>query len=120
VPRKAFTPVRPFDKLRQVSQASIFENKHLGAVLSHIRERQIERAEARSQSAHAVRGKSATCSRSAEPSAMIYGECTVNGGAIEQTNFDTYNGIRPQLSKPVPHQFDGIVCRFRFSTPDET
>ena len=27
---------------------------------------------------------------------------------------------RPQLSKPVPHQFDGIVCRFRFSAADET
>ena len=27
-------------------------------------------------------------------SAMMYGECTVNGGAIEQTNFDTYNVMR--------------------------
>jgi len=27
-------------------------------------------------------------------SAMIYGECTVNNGAIEQTNFDTYNVLR--------------------------
>lgn len=27
-------------------------------------------------------------------SAMLYGECTVNGGAIEQTNFDTYNVMR--------------------------
>ena len=44
-------PYTTFDKLRQVSQATIVENKHLGAVLSHIRERQIERAEARSQSA---------------------------------------------------------------------
>jgi hypothetical protein len=40
-------PYTTFDKLRQVSQATIVENKHLGAVLSHIRERQIERAEAR-------------------------------------------------------------------------
>src|SRR3984957_2124200 len=39
-------PYTTFDKLRQVSQATIVENKHLGAVLSHIRERQIERAEA--------------------------------------------------------------------------
>jgi hypothetical protein len=31
-----------FDQLRQVSQATVVENKHLGAVLSHIRERQIE------------------------------------------------------------------------------
>src|SRR5271168_3160176 len=42
-------PYTTFDKLRQVSQATIVENKHLGAVLSHIRERQIERAEARSR-----------------------------------------------------------------------
>src|SRR5205807_10154302 len=27
-------------------------------------------------------------------SAMMYGECTVNGGAIEQSNFDTYNVLR--------------------------
>ncbi len=27
-------------------------------------------------------------------SAMMYGECTVAGGAIEQTNFDTYNVMR--------------------------
>jgi isoquinoline 1-oxidoreductase beta subunit len=27
-------------------------------------------------------------------SAMMYGECTVSGGAIEQTNFDTYNVMR--------------------------
>jgi len=27
-------------------------------------------------------------------SAMLYGECTVSGGAIEQTNFDTYNVMR--------------------------
>ena len=27
-------------------------------------------------------------------SAMIYGECTVNGGAIEQSNFDSYNVMR--------------------------
>ena len=45
------------DKLRQVSQASIVENKHLGAVLSQIRERQIERAEARSQSAPRRQGQ---------------------------------------------------------------
>jgi isoquinoline 1-oxidoreductase subunit beta len=25
---------------------------------------------------------------------MLYGECTVNGGAIEQTNFDVYNVMR--------------------------
>jgi isoquinoline 1-oxidoreductase beta subunit len=27
-------------------------------------------------------------------SALLYGECTVAGGAIEQTNFDTYNVMR--------------------------
>jgi isoquinoline 1-oxidoreductase beta subunit len=27
-------------------------------------------------------------------SAVLYGECTVNGGAIEQTNFDSYNVMR--------------------------
>src|SRR6202008_4764736 len=27
-------------------------------------------------------------------SAMMYGECTVAGGAIEQTNFDTYHVMR--------------------------
>jgi hypothetical protein len=44
-------PYITFDKLRQVSQAAIVENKHLGAVLLQIRERQLERAEPRSQSA---------------------------------------------------------------------
>ena len=50
-------PYTTFDKLRQVSQATIVENKHLGAVLSHIRERQIERAESRSQSAPRRQGQ---------------------------------------------------------------
>jgi len=50
-------PYTTFDKLRQVSQASIVENKHLGAVLSYIREQQIERAEPRSQSAPRRRGQ---------------------------------------------------------------
>jgi hypothetical protein len=44
-------PYTTFDKLRQVSQATVVENKHLGAVLSLIRQRQLDRAEARSQSA---------------------------------------------------------------------
>jgi hypothetical protein len=42
---------RSFDKLRQVSQAAIVENKRLGATLAFIREQQIERAEARSRKA---------------------------------------------------------------------
>ena len=50
-------PYTTSDKLRQVSQATIVENKHLGAVLSQIRERQIERAEARSQSAPRRQGQ---------------------------------------------------------------
>ena len=50
-------PYTTFDKLRQVSQATIVENKHLGAVLSHIRERQLERAETRSRSAPRRRGQ---------------------------------------------------------------
>jgi len=50
-------PYASFDKLRQVSQATIVENKHLGAVLSHIRERQFERPEARSQSAPRRQGQ---------------------------------------------------------------
>jgi hypothetical protein len=33
-------PFRVFDKLRKVNQAAIIENKRLGAVLAHIRERQ--------------------------------------------------------------------------------
>jgi hypothetical protein len=37
--------------LRQVSQAAIAENKRLGAALPFIRERQTERADARSRSA---------------------------------------------------------------------
>ena len=34
---------RTFDKLRQVSQAAIVENKHLGAALAFIREEQLRR-----------------------------------------------------------------------------
>ena len=42
---------RTFDKLRQVSQGAIVENKRLGAALAVIREQQIERAETRSMKA---------------------------------------------------------------------
>jgi Winged helix-turn helix len=42
---------RTFDKLRQVSQADIVENKRLSAALAFIREQQIKRAETRSRSA---------------------------------------------------------------------
>jgi hypothetical protein len=50
-------PYTTFGKLRQVFQATVVENKHLGAVLSYIRERQIERAETRSQSAPRRQGQ---------------------------------------------------------------
>ena len=33
-------PFRVFDKLRRVGRAEVVENKRLGAVLAHIRERQ--------------------------------------------------------------------------------
>jgi hypothetical protein len=72
-------PYTTFDKLRQVSQATIVENKHLGAVLSHIHERQIERAEARSQSAPRARDRSTTCLKSAEAGPSPHsqsGNCT--------------------------------------------
>jgi Winged helix-turn helix len=42
---------RTFDKLRQVPQGTIVENKRLGAALAVIREQQIERAETRSMKA---------------------------------------------------------------------
>lgn len=42
---------RTFDKLRQVDQAAIVENKRLGAALAFIREQQIARAQTRSKSA---------------------------------------------------------------------
>jgi len=38
---------RTFDKIRQVSQAAIVENKHLGAALAFIRDEQLRRAPAR-------------------------------------------------------------------------
>jgi Winged helix-turn helix len=41
-------PYRTFDKLRQVDQGTIADNKRLGAALAFIRKQQIERAEARS------------------------------------------------------------------------
>jgi isoquinoline 1-oxidoreductase subunit beta len=34
-------------------------------------------------------------------SALLYGECTVKDGAIEQTNFDTYNSLRIREMPPV-------------------
>ena len=40
-----------FDKLRQVSQAEIVENKRLGAVLAVIREQQMARVEPHSKKA---------------------------------------------------------------------
>ncbi len=89
-------PYTTFDKLGQVSQASIVENKHLGAVLSYIRERQIERAEARSQS----------------PTPPGTGRPHVQS----RLKPDQIATIR----SPAPQQLDGIVSRFRFSAADKT
>ncbi len=94
-------PYTTFDKLRQVSQASIVENKHLGAVLSYIRERQIERAEARSQSSP----------RRQEQVNHMFKEPHVQS---------RLSWIPPPHSQPAPHRLDGIVSRFRFSGADET
>src|SRR5260221_7484567 len=46
---------RTFDKIQQVDQGAIADNKRLGAVLAMIREQQIARAEPRSQSATCLR-----------------------------------------------------------------
>ena len=52
---------RTFDKLRQVSQAAIVENKHLGAALAFIREEQLRRGpERRSAKAPRRRDQSDT------------------------------------------------------------
>jgi hypothetical protein len=44
-------PYRIFDKVRQVDQAAIVENKRLGAVLAYVAERQKELGESRSKKA---------------------------------------------------------------------
>src|SRR3954469_14525183 len=44
-------PFRVFDKLRKVDQAAVVDNKRLGAVLAHIRERQAETARERNRAA---------------------------------------------------------------------
>ena len=44
-------PYRTFDKLRRVDQAAVVENKRLGAVLAHIRDRQAETARKRNGAA---------------------------------------------------------------------
>ena len=35
------------------------------------------------------------------PSALLYGEITMKDGAVEQTNFDTYNSLRIREMPPV-------------------
>ena len=55
-------PFRVFDKLRKVDQAAVVDNKRLGAVLAHIRERQAETARERNRDAP---------SRSFQPSHMF-------------------------------------------------
>ena len=44
-------PYTTFDKLRQVPQAAIVENKHLGAALAFIRQQQCQTPQQRSQKA---------------------------------------------------------------------
>ena len=50
---------------------------------------------------------------------MLYGECTVNGGAIEQSNFDSYNGGLARFNalehpKICPNAFpNGVAPHFR-------
>ena len=44
-------PFRVFDKLRKVDQAAVVDNKRLGAVLAHIRERQAETVRRRNRDA---------------------------------------------------------------------
>ena len=44
-------PYRVFDKIGQVAQADVVENKRLGAVLDHIRAEQLGNAQQRSKSA---------------------------------------------------------------------
>jgi transposase len=55
-------PFRVFDKLRKVDQAAVVDNKRLGAVPAHIRERQAETARERNRAAP---------SRSFQPSHMF-------------------------------------------------
>jgi hypothetical protein len=43
-------PFRTFEKIRQVSQAAIVENKQLGAALAFIREEQLHREPGRNLS----------------------------------------------------------------------
>ena len=50
-------PYTTFDKLRQVSQGAIVENKHLGAALAFIRERQRQTPQQRSQKAPRRQGQ---------------------------------------------------------------
>ena len=46
---------RTFDKIRQVSQAAIVENKHLGAALAFIRDQQLRREPERRSDQHNAR-----------------------------------------------------------------
>ena len=50
-------PYRTFDKLQQVNQAAIVENKRLGPVLAYIAERQKERDMSRSKKAPRRQGQ---------------------------------------------------------------
>ena len=53
-------PYRVFDKIRQVDQAAIVENKRLGPVLAYIAERQKQMSMSRSQKAPRRQGQGKT------------------------------------------------------------
>ena len=55
--RELDLPYTTFDKLRQVSQGAIVENKHLGAALAFIREQQRQTPQQRSQKAPRRQGQ---------------------------------------------------------------
>jgi hypothetical protein len=50
-------PYTTFDKLRQVSQGAIIENKHLGAALALIREQQRQTRSSETRKRRAVSGR---------------------------------------------------------------
>jgi cytochrome c-type biogenesis protein CcmE len=54
---RGLLPDTTFDKLRQVSQGAIVENKHLGAALAFIREQQRQTPQQRSQKAPRRQGQ---------------------------------------------------------------
>jgi hypothetical protein len=64
-------PYTTFDKLRQVSQGAIVENKHLGAALAFIREQQRQTPQQRSQKAPRSLVREVMCCSSTRPSSSV-------------------------------------------------